>query len=121
MAADYGEGVQDVGSVLAGQAVEVEVECVETGSKVAALFGVPGKRRAVVAQVAGEGRHVVSGVGKAEHMVTDQTACRRLTEATVVVGGRYDGELLDNEPIQVLSLNFLSGDKVKCKGIEASG
>ena len=55
VAADDGEGVEDVGGVCAGEAVEVEVEGVEAGAQ---LF-VPDEGRAVVAEVAGEGGHVV--------------------------------------------------------------
>ena len=50
MAADDGEGVEDVGGVFAGEAVEVEVEGVEAGAQVAALFLVPDEGRAVVAE-----------------------------------------------------------------------
>ena len=39
----------------------MEVEGVEAGAQVAALFFVPGEGRAVVAEVAGEGGHVVGG------------------------------------------------------------
>ena len=70
-AADYGEGVEDVAGVVAAQAVEVEVEGVEPGAQVAALLFVPDKGRAVMAEVAGEGRHVVGGVGQAKHVITD--------------------------------------------------
>ena len=38
MAAYDGEGVEDVGDVLAGEAVEVEVERVQAGAQVAALL-----------------------------------------------------------------------------------
>ena len=41
MAADDGEGVEDVGGVCAGEAVEVEVEGVEAGAEVAALLRRP--------------------------------------------------------------------------------
>ena len=71
MAADDGEGVEDVGGVIAGKAVEVEVEGVEAGAQVAALFFVPDEGRAVAAEVAGEGGHVVGGVGEAEDVVAD--------------------------------------------------
>ena len=47
VAADDGEGVEDVGGVVAGEAVEVEVEGVEAGAQVAALFFVPDEGRAV--------------------------------------------------------------------------
>ena len=44
MATDDGEGVEDVGGVCAGEAVEVEVEGVEAGALVAAFFFVPDVR-----------------------------------------------------------------------------
>ena len=47
----------------------MEVEGVEAGSEVAAGFGVPGEGWAVVVEVAGEGGHVVGGVGEAEYVV----------------------------------------------------
>ena len=52
-AADDGEGVEHVGGVLAGEDVEVEVEGVEAGARVAGLLVVPDEWRAVVAAVAG--------------------------------------------------------------------
>ena len=51
LAADDREGVEDVGGVLAGQAVEVEIEGVEAGAQVAALLRVPGERRAAAEKV----------------------------------------------------------------------
>ena len=51
VAADDGEGVEDVGGVFAGEAVEVEVEGIEAGAQVAALFFVPDEGRAFVAEV----------------------------------------------------------------------
>ena len=76
VAADNGEGVEDVGGVCAGEAVEVEVEGVEAGAQVAALFFVPDEGRAVVAEVEGEGGHVVGGVGEAQDVVADKGAGR---------------------------------------------
>ena len=55
MAADDGEGIEDVGGVFSGEAVEVEVERVKAGAQVAALLVVPDEGRAVVTEVAGEG------------------------------------------------------------------
>ncbi len=54
------------------RAVEVEVERVEAGAQVAAFLFVPDEGLAVVAEVAGEGGHVVSGIGEAEHVVADE-------------------------------------------------
>ena len=53
LAADDGEGVEHVASVVTRQAVEVEVEGVEAGAQVAAVVVVPREGRAVVA---GRGR-----------------------------------------------------------------
>ena len=55
LALDDGEGGEDVGGGVAGEAVEVEVEGVEAGSEVAAFFFAPGAEWAVVAGVLGEG------------------------------------------------------------------
>ena len=84
-AADDGEGAEDVGGVLAVKAVEVEVEGVEAGAQVAARFLVPAEGWAVVAEVAGEWRQVVGGVGEAQHMVADQLAGGGAAERPVVV------------------------------------
>ena len=91
MAADDGEGVEDVGGVVFGEAVEVEVEGVEAGAQVAAFFFVPDEGGAVVAEVAGEGGHVVGGVGEAEDVVTDEGAGGGGAEGAVVVGRGDDG------------------------------
>ena len=64
-AADDWEGAQHVPGVVSRQAVEVEVECVEAGTQVAAFLFVPHEERALTAQVAGEWGHVVGGVGEA--------------------------------------------------------
>ena len=95
VAADDGEGVEDVGGVVFGEAVEVEVEGVEAGAQVAAFFFVPDEGRAVVAEVAGEEGHVVGGVGEAEDVVADEGAGGGGAEGAVVVGEGDDGELLD--------------------------
>ena len=84
LALDDGEGGEDVAGVVAGEAVEVEVEGVEAGSEVAALFGVPGEGWAVVAEVAGEGRHVVGSVGEAEDVVADEVGGGAVAEAPVI-------------------------------------
>ena len=99
VAADDGEGVEDVGGVCAGEAVEVEVEGVEAGAQVAALFFVPDEGRAVVAEVAGEGGDVVGGVGEAEDVVADEGAGGCGAEFVVVVAGGNDWELLDDVPV----------------------
>ena len=118
VAADDGEGVEDVGGVCAGEAVEVEVEGVEAGAQVAALFFVPGEGRAVVAEVAGEGGHVVGGVGEAEDVVADEVAGGGGAEGAVVVGGSDDGELFDDIPVQCCALHLLSDNVVIGNAVE---
>ena len=71
----------------------MEVEGVEAGAQVAALFFVPDEGRAVVAEVAGEGGHVVGGVGEAEDLVAHEVAGGGVSESAVVVGGGDDGKL----------------------------
>ena len=53
VATDDGEGVEDVGGVLAGEEVEVEVEGVGAGAQVAGFLVASDGRRAVAAEVAG--------------------------------------------------------------------
>ena len=50
--ADDGEGVEDVSGIVAGQAVEVEEQCIEPSQRVTAVVLVPRKGRAVITQVA---------------------------------------------------------------------
>ena len=50
----------------------MEVEGVEPGPQVAAFLAVPDEGRAVVAQVPGEGNHVVGGVGEPQHVFPDK-------------------------------------------------
>ena len=57
-------GVEDVAQLVAGQAVGAGVEGVEIGAQVGAAVLVPRKRRAVMAQIAGEGGEAVRGVGE---------------------------------------------------------
>ena len=116
-AADDGEGVEDVGGVVAGEAVEVEVEGVEAGAQVAALFFVPDEGRAVVAEVAGEGGDVVGCVGEAEDVVADEGAGGGGAELAVVVGGGDDGELLDDVPCQMCTLDLLASSIVKGEAV----
>ena len=118
MAADDGEGVEDVGGVCAGEAVEVEVEGVKAGAQVAAFFFVPDEGRAVVAEVAGEGGHVVGGVGEAQDVVADEVAGGGGPEFAVVVGGGDDGKLFDDVPIESCALQLLSDDVVERNAIQ---
>ena len=82
---DYGECAQDVLGVFPRQAVEMEVECVESGTQVAAFLFIPDKWRAIIAEVAGEGCHVVRGVREAEHMVADEIASGYIPKSPVIV------------------------------------
>ena len=113
MAADDREGVEDVGGVVAGEAVEVEVEGVEAGAQVAALFFVPDEGRAVVAEVAGEGGHVVGSVGEAEDVIADESAGGGVAERAVVVGRGDDRELFDDVPVHVSALSLLPRNEVQ--------
>ena len=117
-ALDDGEGVDDVGGVGAVEAVEVEVERVEAGAEVAAGFLVPGEGRAAVAKVAGEGLHVVGGVGEAQYVIPHQIGGGDFAEAAVVGVGGDDGELFDDVPVQVRALGFLPCDEVEAKDAE---
>ena len=63
----------------------MEVERVEAGAQVAAFFFAPDEGQAVVAKVSGEGRHIVGGVGKAEHVVSDEVAGGCRAEWAIVV------------------------------------
>ena len=90
-----GNVLKDVVGVVAGEAVEMEVEGVEPGAQVTALLLVPDEGRTPIAEVAGEWRHVVGGVGEAQHVVADQIAGGRSAELPVVVLGRDDGELFE--------------------------
>jgi hypothetical protein len=65
-AADDGEGVHDVGDVLAFDAVEVEVGGVQFAAEEEAALFVPAEGGAVVAAILGEGAQVVGGVGEFE-------------------------------------------------------
>ena len=97
----------------------MEVEGVEAGAQVAAFFLVPDEGRAVVTEVAGEGGHVVGGVGEAEDMVADEVAGGGGAEGAVVVGGCDDGELLDYVPVHVRALSLLPRHEIQTKRTQA--
>jgi hypothetical protein len=61
-----GEGVEDVGGVVAGDAVEVKEGGVQLGAEEEAAGRVPAERRAVPPDVAGERLEVSGGVGQLE-------------------------------------------------------
>ena len=62
---DYGEGAEYVLRVVAGHPVKVEVKGVESSPQVTALLVFPDKRRAVIAQISGEGGQVMGRVSEA--------------------------------------------------------
>ena len=99
----------------------MEVEGVQPGPEVAAFLLVPDKGRAVVAQVASEGDHVVGSVGEPEHVVTDDFTGGLNPEFPVVGLFSDDGSLFDYKPIQVLPLNLLSSNEVKHERIKTGG
>ncbi len=82
--ANDGEGVEDVSGIVAGKAVEVEEQGIEPRQTMTAVVLVPREGCAVIAQVAGEGREVMGGVGKvqhfAAHVVVDVSFAQRLLE-----------------------------------------
>ena len=114
------ERAQHVISVIAPEAVKVEIQSVEAGAQVSALLLIPSERRAIVPQVSSEGRHIIGSVSESEHMVTDEVAGRRIAELPSVVSGWNHRELLYYEPIEVLPLYLLSGCEVQGKRVETS-
>ena len=84
----------------------------------AAFFFIPDKGRAVVAEVAGEGCHVVRGVREAEHMVADEVADGFVSELAVVISGCDDGELFDDVPGEVGCLDLLASNVIKTEAVE---
>ena len=120
MALDDGEGGEDVGGGVAVEAVEVEVEGVEAGSEVASLFGVPGERGSVVAEVAGEGGHVVGSVGEAEDVVADEVGGGAVAEGAVVGVRRDERKLLEQVETEIDSMHLLSSNEVKTEAVEIS-
>ena len=113
-----GKRAQDVAHFFPGQAVEVEVKRVEAGLQVTTLLFVPYKGGTVVAEVAGEGRHVMGGVREPENVVADEVTGSRRAEWEVVIAGCDDGELFDYVQIQSLPVNFLSGNEVERHAVE---
>ena len=61
---DNGEGVEDVGRVFAGQAVEEEAKDTEPGPLMSSLILVPDKPRAIVTWIPSGRRHIVGSVGE---------------------------------------------------------
>ena len=65
----------------------------------------------MVAEIAGERRHVVGGVGEAEDVFTDEVAGGRVAEADHKSVGFNDGKLFDYVPIQVCPCTFCRATK----------
>ena len=69
--------------------------------------------------ISSEGRHVAGGIGEFQHRAADDLAGRLGAEGDgLIASGRDEGELLDNEPVQVLALNLLARDIIERNGVE---
>ena len=95
------------------------MQSIKAGAQVTPFFLIPNKGRTVVAKVVGERRHVVRSVGEAENVFADDVTGRFVAKTASVVGDREDRKLLHNEPVEMLSLNFLSRYEVEGKRIKA--
>src|SRR5690606_16180935 len=103
-------GVEDVAQLVAAQAIGAGVEGVELGAQPRAAVLVPGKGRPVMAQVAGEGRHRVRGVGKLQHPGPEEG------EARFGVELRYEhGQLLVNEEVQMRTADLEACRVIQCE------
>ena len=61
----------------------------------------------------------MSGVGQLEHGLSYNLTGRLRTETNGLVAGRWDdGELLDDVPVEVCTLGFLTNYKIKDSGAE---
>jgi imidazolonepropionase len=123
---DDREGRIDIADVVAPlrrvggieHAVEDEIQRIELGAEAKAPVLVPHERRQHLARrvdmahVAGKGREIVRRVAKFEYRLANDLGGRFGAERAVVAGGGNDGELFDNEPIEVLALNLLTCQKV---------
>ena len=96
----------------------MEVEGVKAGAEVSALLVFPGKGGPIIAEVAGEGRHVVGSVGEAEHVVSDYLTGCLDAECTTIRLICYDRKLLHYVPVKGCSLNFLTSNEVQSKRIQ---
>src|SRR3546814_7541011 len=95
----------------------VEVQRVEAGDAVAAVFGVPDEGFAVVAEVAGEAGQVVGGVAQAQDLLADEVADGGGAERVGVALGGDQGELFDYEPVHAGALHFLTSYEVESKRV----
>ena len=58
-------------------------------------------------------------VGQFQHRLADDLAGALRTEADILVAvGRDDGKLLDDEPVEVRALSFLTGHEIEDCGSE---
>lgn len=95
-------GVEDVTEFVTGEAIGAGVDRIELGAEMSAAVLVPGEGFAVIAEVAGEGRHGMAGVGEFQHTRDDGS------EIGVRVGGGWeDGELFEIEIGQGRAANLL--------------
>ena len=70
------------------------------------------KGGAVVAQVPGEGNHVVGGVGEPQHVFPDKLTGSGIAEPAVVIAVCHHGQLLHDVPIKMSPLRLLPDDEV---------
>lgn len=110
---DDGEGVEDGGGLGFVEVVEVEVEGVELAAEMSASGFVPGEGGGVVAEVFGEGAHVLGRVGQFKDALANPRADVPPFEWGFVGGRGEDGELFDNEEVEVLTVDFLTGDVIE--------
>ena len=117
--ADHRERVQDVLHLVAGQAVDVEHRRVQFRLQERAAVGVPGERRAVVAEVARIRRRLVRGVGQFGHPRGDvlREGDLRLPRRRPVEGTRVrHGDLVEDAVGEVGTADLLAHDIVAGEG-----
>ncbi len=123
---DDGEGGIDVAHIVAvGDAIQMKEQGIQFGAQLQAALLVPDERRfdrsvrADMAHVAGEGCHVMRGVGQLQHGVPDDLPGAFRAEAHRLEPlRRHHRELFQDEPVEMLALNFLTRDKIEGYGIE---
>src|SRR5690606_16784423 len=103
-------GVEDVAQLVAGQAIGAGIEGIELGPQPRPAVLVPGKGRSLVAQVPGEGRQCVGGVGELQHPGNEEGKARFGVEV-----GWQNGELLKIEVCQACPPDFLARNVIKNK------
>ena len=123
---DDREGRVDVADVITVcDAVEMKEHGVELGAQDQAAVFVPGEGRLYLARlidmahIAGEGRHVMRGVGQLKNGLSDNLTGRLGAEADGLVAvGRDDGKLLDCVPSEMRALNLLTSNIIESKAVE---